>query len=366
MTLLTFLLQVSIPVKSLNDLLDNLYNEMLPLCGDLINVGRALGGLGALIFIAGKVWRHQAENSPIDVFPLLRPFAIGLAISLFPSMLGILNGVLGGLSAATSSIVLVQNQDIIQLEARKEALLKARPENAPYEDDDAFEKELENKDVLDFGGKAALYFDRLSYGVKKDFREWMRNALELAHDSASLVINTIRTFFLIILSIIGPISFGFAIWPGFEGTLTNWFSRYINVFLWLPVANIFGAIIAKIQVMMLNLDIAHLQQNGSDLEKADYGYMIFLVIAIAGYFTVPSVSSWIVSASGLTNITRFATTNATGAASMAAGAAGAAGGQVVGRAMAAGKSFFGGGGQGNQQSGGGQGSNGFQNTNKAA
>jgi conjugative transposon TraJ protein len=362
--LLAFLLQVSIPVKSLNDLLDNLYTEMLPLCSDLINVGRALGGLGALIFIAGKVWRHQAENSPIDVFPLLRPFAIGLAISLFPSMLSILNGVLGGLSSATSSIVLVQNQDIIQLEARKEALLKAKPENAVYEDDDAFEKELENKDVLDFGGKAALYFDRLSYGVKKDFREWMRNALELAHDSAALVINTIRTFFLIILSIIGPISFGFAIWPGFEGTLTNWFARYINVFLWLPVANIFGAIIAKIQVLMLNLDIAKLEQNGGDLEKADYGYMIFLVIAIAGYFTVPSVSSWIVSASGLTNITRFATTQGANTASLASAAAGGAGGQLVGRAIAAGRSAFGGGGQ--QSSGGSRGGNGYQNTNKAA
>ena len=359
--LLAFLLQVSIPVKSLNDLLDNLYNEMLPLCSDLINVGRALGGLGALVFIASKVWRHQAENSPIDVFPLLRPFAIGIAISLFPSMLGILNGVLGGLSSATSSIVLIQNQDIIQLEARKTALLTARPENAAYEDDDAFEKELENKDVLDFGGKAALYFDRMSYSVKKNFREWIRNVLELAHDSAALVINTIRTFFLIILSIIGPISFGFAIWPGFEGTLTHWFSRYINVFLWLPVANIFGAIIAKIQVMMLNLDIAQIQA-GSDLEKADYGYMIFLVIAIAGYFTVPSVSSWIVSASGLTNITRFATSAGSGASNMAAGAAGAAGGQVVGRAMSAGRSFFGGGGGQDKPSGG----NGYQNTNKAA
>lgn len=361
--LLSFLLQVSIPVKSLNDLLDNLYTEMLPLCSDLINVGRALGGLGALIYIAGKVWRHQANAEPIDFFPLLRPFAIGIAISLFPSMLGLLNGVLGGLSSATSSIVLVQNQDIIQLEARKTALLQARPENAPYEDDDAFEKELENKDVLDVSGKAALYFDRMSYNVKKDFREWLRNALELAHDSAALVINTIRTFFLIILSIIGPISFGFAIWPGFESTLTNWFSRYVNVFLWLPVANIFGAIIAKIQVMMLNLDIAQIQA-GSDLEKADYGYMIFLVIAIAGYFTVPSVSSWIVSASGLTNITRFATSAGSGAGSMAAGAAGAGAGQLAGRAMAAGRQLLGGGQE--KPSGGGQGGNGYQNTNKAA
>lgn len=364
MTLLTFLLQVSIPVKSLQELLDNLYNEMLPLCADLVNVGRALGGLGALIYIASKVWRHQAAAEPIEFFPLLRPFAIGIAITLFPTMLGVLNGVLGGISSATSSIVLTQNQDIIQLQARKTALLQARPENAPYEDDEAFDKELESKDVLDFGGKASLYFDRMSYNVQKNFREWIRNVLELAHDSAALVINTIRTFFLIILSIIGPISFGFAIWPGFESTLTNWFSRYINVFLWLPVANIFGAIIAKIQVMMLNLDIAQIQANG-DLEKADYGYMIFLVIAIAGYFTVPSVSSWIVSASGLTNITRFATNAGGAAGSMAAGAAGAGAGQIAGRAMAAGRAVFGGG-QNNQQSGGNQSGNGYQNTNKAA
>ena len=362
MTLLTFLLQVSIPVQSLNQLLDNLYNEMLPLCSDLVNVGRALGGLGALIFIGSRVWRHQAEASSIEFFPLLRPFAIGLVISMFPAMLALLNGVLGSLSNATASIVLVQNQDIIQLEARKTALLKAKPENAPYEDDQAFEKELENKDVLDFGGKAALYFDRMSYNVQKNFREWIRNVLELAHDSAALVINTIRTFFLIILSIIGPISFGFAIWPGFESTLSNWFARYVNVFLWLPVANIFGAIIAKIQVMMLNLDIQQIQA-GSDLEKADYGYMIFLVIAIAGYFTVPSVAGWIVSASGLTNITRFATTAGGNAANMAGAAAGAGAGQLAGRAMAAGRSLLGGGGE---QSGGGKGGNGYENTNKAA
>jgi conjugative transposon TraJ protein len=356
------LLQVSTQVASLQELLSQLYDEMLPLCSDMINVGRALGGLGALFFIAIRVWRHQAEASAIEFFPLLRPFAIGLAISLFPQMLGALNGVLGGLSNATASIVLVQNQDIIRLQERKTELLKAKPENAAYEDDQLFEKELENKDVLDFGGKAALYFDRMSYSVQKNFREWIRNVLELAYQSAALVINTIRTFFLIILSIVGPLSFGFAIWPGFEGTLSNWFSRYVNVFMWLPVANIFGAIVAKIQVLMLNRDITQIQ-SGMEMDKADMGYMIFLVIAIAGYFTVPSVAGWIVSASGLTNITRFATSQGGSTASMAGAAAGGVTGQIAGRAMAAGKQIFGGGGQ---PAGGGQGGNGFQNTNKAA
>jgi conjugative transposon TraJ protein len=234
--------------------------------------------------------------------------------------------------------VRVQNQNIIQLQERKAELLSQRSENAVYENNEEFDKELESKDVLDFGGRAALYFDRMAYDVQKNFREWIRNVLELAHNSAALVINTIRTFFLIILSIIGPISFGFAIWPGFEGTLTNWLSRYINTFLWLPVANIFGAIIAKIQVMMLNLDIQQIR-SGGDLEAADMGYMIFLVIAIAGYFTVPSVAGWIVAASGMTNITRFITSNAGSAASGAASIAGGAAGQVAGRAIAMGRSM---------------------------
>jgi conjugative transposon TraJ protein len=334
------LLQVSIPVESLNQLLDNLYDEMLPLCADLINVGRALGGLGALVFIASKVWRSLAEAEPIDVFPLLRPFAIGLVITFFPVMLSVLNGVLDGVSSATNAVVRVQNQSIIKLQERKEALLAARPENAAYTSDEAFEKELGAKDILDIGGKTALYFDRLSYDVQKNFREWMRNALELLHQSAALIINTVRTFFLLILSIIGPISFGFAIWPGFESTLTNWFSRYINTFLWLPVANIFGAIIAKIQVMMLDQDIAHIQ-SGGDLEAADMGYMIFLVIAICGYLTVPSVANWIVAASGMSNITRFATRGGHGASSMAASVAGGAAGQAVGRTIAVGRAIGG-------------------------
>jgi hypothetical protein len=65
------------------------------------------------------------------------------------------------------------------------------------------------------------------------------------------------------------------------------------------------------------------------------------VIAIAGYFTAPSAASWIVSASGLTNITRFATSTGNTAANMTGATAGA--GQLVGLAMAAGKSFLGGG-----------------------
>ena len=71
---------------SLHQLLANLYQEMLPLCSDMIGVAKGLAGLGALFYVAYRVWQALARAEPIDVFPLLRPFAIGLCILFFPTL----------------------------------------------------------------------------------------------------------------------------------------------------------------------------------------------------------------------------------------------------------------------------------------
>ncbi|KUG09067.1 conjugative transposon protein TraJ [Solirubrum puertoriconensis] len=336
--LLLILLQVTSTFKSLQDLLDTLYREMYPLCKDFINVGRALGGLGALAYVSVSIWRSLANAEPIDFFPLLRPFAIGLAIALFPLLLDTLNGVMSPLSGATKGLVQAQNEVIIDLQDRKQKVLASKAENQPFENDVAFERELEKKPYWDLESKTGLYMDRMAYNVQKNFREWLKEALELAYNAAALVINTIRTFFLIVLSIIGPISFGFAIWPGFEGTLSGWFARYVNVFLWLPVANIYGAIIARIQVLMLQQDLDNIAA-GADASTADYGYMIFLLIAIAGYFTVPTVAGWIIQATGMqTAIARLQ--GAWSVTNTAAAGAGALTGRVTGSAQALGSTLL--------------------------
>lgn len=80
---------------NLHQVLRNLYVEMLPMCGDMIGVAKGVAGLGALFFVAYRVWKALANAEPIDVFLLLRPFAIGLCIMFFPSVvLGMINAVL--------------------------------------------------------------------------------------------------------------------------------------------------------------------------------------------------------------------------------------------------------------------------------
>ncbi|MBT9912529.1 conjugative transposon protein TraJ, partial [Phocaeicola dorei] len=40
-------------------------------------VAKGIAGLGALFYVAVRVWQSLARAEAIDVYPLLRPFAVG-------------------------------------------------------------------------------------------------------------------------------------------------------------------------------------------------------------------------------------------------------------------------------------------------
>lgn len=89
------MLLLSIDWTNLHELLRSLYDEMMPLCEDMASVAKGVAGLGALFYVAYRVWQSLSRAEPIDVFPLLRPFALGLCIMFFPTMvLGTINGIL--------------------------------------------------------------------------------------------------------------------------------------------------------------------------------------------------------------------------------------------------------------------------------
>jgi conjugative transposon TraJ protein len=171
------------------------------------------------------------------------------------------------------------------------------------------------------------------YNFKNSIKEWLSEVLQLLYEAAALCINTIRTFQLIVLAMLGPLALGFSVFDGMHGSLTGWIARYIHVFLWLPVANIFGSLIANIQMNMLQLDLNQLQANGSTyFSSMDAGYLVFLILGIVGYFTVPTVAGYIVRADGsgvLGNAVARLGKNVGGAAMSAAGPAGAAGATAI-------------------------------------
>lgn len=330
---------LSVDFSNLHTILESLYNEMMPLCGDMLDVAKGLAGLGALFYVAVRVWQSLARAEPIDVYPLLRPFAIGICIMLFPTLvLGTMNTVLSPIVQGTHKMLEGQTMDMQQYREQKdrlerEAMLR-NPETAYLVSDEEFDRQLDelgwSPDAM--ATRMGMYMEVGMYNLEKNIRDAFRSLLELLFAAASLLIDTVRTFFLVVLSILGPIAFAFSVWDGFQSTLSQWFTRYISVYLWLPVSDLFSCMLAKIQVLMLQNDILELQNNPNySLDNSNSVYVIFMLIGIIGYFTVPTVAGWIVQAGGAGNYNRNINRTVTKAGGFAAGAAGSGLGNIGGR-----------------------------------
>ena len=58
---------------SLHELLRSTYDEMMPLCAQMTGIAKGIAGLGALFYIALRVWASIARAEAIDVFRFSAP-----------------------------------------------------------------------------------------------------------------------------------------------------------------------------------------------------------------------------------------------------------------------------------------------------
>lgn len=330
------MLLAAIEFDNLHQILRALYDEMMPLCSNMTGVAKGIAGLGALFYVAAKVWQSLARAEPIDVYPLLRPFALGLCIMFFPTfVLGTINTVLSPVVRGCNDLLQTQTFDMNEYRQQKDKLeyeaLMRNPETAYLASDEEFDRQLEElgwspSDMITMTG---MYMNRAAYDIKKSVRDWFRELLELMFQAAALIIDTLRTFFLIVLSILGPLAFAISVYDGFQSTLTQWITRYISIYLWLPVADLFSSVLARIQTLMLQRDIEELSDPNFIPDGSNSVYIIFMIIGIVGYFTIPTVAGWIVSAGGTSGYNR----NITKAGVLAGAAAGAATGKIAGKLL---------------------------------
>jgi conjugative transposon TraJ protein len=297
------MIALEVGFTSLHKLLADLYTQMLPLVGHIAVVAKAIAGIGALLYVSYRVWQALARAQELDIFPLLRPFCIGICILFFPSL------VVGGINTIMSPVVkgchnLLQTEvfDMNAYQQKKDEAEKQMMQNAGVgfvADDEEYEKQLENLDwsaesYMQWQGMAAI---RSAFSIKTLILKALRWVLEFIFDCAALVIDVLRTFFLIVLAILGPLSFAISIFDGFQATLTHWICRYVSVYLWLPIADIFSAILSKIQTITLDWEINNMSPYASGLGSGTY--LLFLAVGIVGYFSIPTIADWVIQCGGM-------------------------------------------------------------------
>lgn len=297
-------------IQSLQKVLDKLYDELLPMCSKLIGIGRAIAGFAATWYIAARVWKHIAHAEPVDFYGLLRPFALNLAILFFPLVMSIMNGIMKPTVSGTASLVSSSNETVKKLFEQKEKEMRESDQwkalVGPSEEGNkalwlamAHPNETEEGWLDGLGNDIEFMMDKMAYNFKNEIRRVISVVLEIIYAAAALCVNTLRTFNLIILAILGPLVFGISVFDGFQHALTTYLARFINVYLWLPVANILSMVLSKIQENMLKMDLSQITHGGQTFFNTyDLGYMIFMLIGIIAYTTVPSLCDQIIHVGG--------------------------------------------------------------------
>ena len=162
---------LAVNFDNLHQILQSLYTDMMPLCSQMTGVAKGLAGLGALFYVAYRVWQSLARAEPIDVFPLLRPFALGICIMFFPTIvLGTLNSILSPVVTGTHRILETQTFDMNEYRQQKDKLeieaMRRNPETAYLVDKEAFDNKLDELGALDAIEACGMYVSGISFSGK--------------------------------------------------------------------------------------------------------------------------------------------------------------------------------------------------------
>lgn len=310
---------LSLDRASLHETLTELLTDMQDLTSEMLGVMIVLGCL-ALLFEVTRMGIHALSDpgQGLHLERLIKPLLLLLLVVFFKGLvLSPMNGILGSVSNMTSGLVQEHAQGMEELLDRRDKLERERllenDETAFLVDDESFDRELEalGWSPSDLATMASMYMERSVYRMKMNLRQGFVEILELLFDGAACLVDVLRCFLLSVLSLLGPLSLALSIFPVFSGSFSSWLARYVQVFLYLPLADIFSLMLSRLQTLMIERDIEALQTGYEAVFSGTSTlYILFLILGAIGYLTIPYAATYVVHSSGMQEMTRGISTYA--------------------------------------------------------
>lgn len=279
---------------------------------------RLIAGIGALIYIFGRLITQISSNQEIDFLPFLRPFAVLLLIPLSPQICTALDTFgeeVRGLVAAknTSIATRVQEQSALieQLVEKKWEEIGKNPEKYAA----VFNSSLD-EDKAGFFGDVMVDFKIGMYQFSEEFKFQMlsvfQSILLTLMQIAECALLLISIGFRIVLRIGFPITVALSIFPGFTTSLAYWFGKYINFTLLPAVAAIYSSIAFNLcNTYISTYDVeAAMATMGVETQQPEFLGLAFiglLFLSLIGYWHVPSMTAMLINVGGVGPIIQNAT-----------------------------------------------------------
>ena len=113
------------------------------------------------------------------------------------------------------------------------------------------------------------------------------------------VLTAVSAIYLIILGLVGPIVFALSLLPGFRKGVHNWIARYIQISFWVPMASLVDYVNYKITGALV---VAMF--NNPSLSSGVYiiHLIVLELITLVCLLGVPSLSAWVISSAGASDL----------------------------------------------------------------
>ncbi|RZM25238.1 MAG: plasmid transfer protein [Pedobacter sp.] len=318
-----------------------------------ITDAQALAAIFMLIFFALKSYELISGDKKFEIMPLMRPFGLVMVILWWSAFTRVIAYPTDLIEIRTSEMFEDSQSDINGLRMQRaklmvqvaDALLKvqAETETAKTEADTWYENAWESvrssvkegfaevwNPVVEMRNRLQVGLQLLATSLLETLAIWLLRI-------CVYIVFIVQIIFSTILLILGPFSVAVSILPAFRDSFSTWIARFISVNLYSGIAYLVMYVASLFQHYALEAEITRYQAligtSGPSLEKlgwfAGNGVLSFgmvivtFIIGALTMLTVPSISTWIVSTSGISSA---ASTMGSGASSLGRMAGGVIGG----------------------------------------
>lgn len=300
-----------------------------------INDAKALAAIFMIIFFAIKSYEMMVGDKQLEIMPLMRPFGLAMVILWWGTFVKVIAFPTDVVTIQTEQMFNSQQTTVNNLRINRANLMLAVANSLyTYE----AQTQVAEKESDTWYGQA---WDSVTSTVKQGISSVVSPLLELKNRLqvglqllitqmleligiwilriAVYVIFMIQIIYSTILIILGPFAVAVSILPAFRDSFSTWIARFVSVNLYSGIAYLIMYLTGLMQEFAMTSEISKYKElvgeKGLDanLEKmavfAGNGVLSFgtvIIVFIIGaicMFTVPSISTWIISTSGISSAT---------------------------------------------------------------
>lgn len=300
-------------------------------------VGKAIGGLGALMYLGYMGWQMAAGDREWEITPMLKPILIGFTLVYWSGFVNLIQAPFEAIAQPGIAIFSDIESDVNDLRVQRfkkqqqllDAVIKLNAEEDAKQEVINNTRENADDSWLDVSeGLDKLIQPIKEWQIRMQFQMQKLVAEVIEFVCLSILRICVYLIFFIqkiwayILIILGPIAVGMALIPGFENSLYSWVSKFININLYTFVAytiiNIGQQLIASGYTMEIerydtllsngtitNLDALMVYISNSGMIYNGLFTCVAYIVTGIGVLMTPTIADTIVTAGGAGAMTKM-------------------------------------------------------------